>query len=111
MCGIDKGDTIDSIAIALSMEYRSVANRYLSRMELRTPDTIELSPVAEVNKMLIADKVQNRKDFERYNRNHPREEHLALYFDKQGRLVIAWLGDNNYGVWLDTNGEIDDLNG
>ena len=50
---------MDSVAIALSMEYRSVANRYLSRMRLRTPDMIELSPVGEVNKMLIAREILN----------------------------------------------------
>ena len=73
--------SLDSIAVTLSMEYRSVANRYLSRMPLRAPEMIELSPIDEVNKMLIADKVQNRKDFEKYNPDHPRAEHLSLYFE------------------------------
>ena len=72
---------VDAIPIALAMEYRSVANRYLSRMKLRAPDKVELSPIDEVNTMLIADKVQNRRDFERYNKSHPRAKHLKLYFE------------------------------
>jgi len=71
---------IDSRTILLVMEYRSVANDYLSTKELSV-DQIRLSPLTEVNLMLIADKVQNRKDFELYHEGkHERSKELAQYF-------------------------------
>ena len=72
---------IDPLALATAIEYRSVANHYLSHDPVRPTDQIRLSPLADVNHMLIADKVQNRKGFEHHNSAHPRAEHLAAYFD------------------------------
>lgn len=67
--------------VALVMEYRSVANEYLSTRRLFPYDTIRLSPLYQVNEMLVADKIQNRKDFERYHAaTHPRSKELAEYF-------------------------------
>ncbi|MDJ1501575.1 hypothetical protein [Xanthocytophaga agilis] len=44
-------------------------------------EEIRLSPLNEVNQMLIADKIQNRKDFERYHQqSHARSEELTIYF-------------------------------
>lgn len=66
----------------LVMEYRSVANDFLSDrvLEVNSP---RLSPLIEVNQMLIADKVQNYKDFVRYHKStHPRSTELELYFSK-----------------------------
>jgi hypothetical protein len=65
------------------MEYRNVANRYLSFHHDQPFREPRLSPLADVNDMLIADKVQNRKDFE----NHPalpvnKRIRLAAYFEK-----------------------------
>jgi hypothetical protein len=72
---------IDLYALALAMEYRWVANSYLSRRTIQVLDEIQLSPLPEVQQMLIADKVQNRKDFERYHREtHPRAGELDHYF-------------------------------
>lgn len=73
----------DPYVIALAMEYRSVANEFLSEKVglVIGPDQIRLSVLPEVNAMLIADKVQNRKDFITYHRGtHPRSEALDLYF-------------------------------
>jgi len=64
-----------------SIEYRSVANEYLSRREINSLDEIRLSPLKDVNDMLIADKIQNRKDFELYHLGkHERSSELEQYF-------------------------------
>lgn len=71
----------DPYVILLAIEYRNVANAALSTRELRSAADIALSPLSEVNDMLIADKVQNRRDFERYHRaTHARSAELDLYF-------------------------------
>ena len=74
----------DGRVVALALEYRARANAYLSQHPPRAPSEIELSPLRAVNAMLIADKVQNRKDFRRYHRDHPRAARLEAYFG-------AWL--------------------
>lgn len=68
--------------IMLAMEYRSVANEFLrGRVNDVTVGKIRLSPLADVNLMLIADKVQNRKDFEIYHKGtHPKSADLEEYF-------------------------------
>jgi hypothetical protein len=72
-------EIIDPMTMMLAMEYRHVANDYLS------PDqgngAPKLSPLYEVNQMLVADKIQNRKDFEIYHlETHPRNNELDAYF-------------------------------
>lgn len=55
---------MDKMDIILVMEYRNIANAFLSKHQgLRTAT---LSPIHEVNLMLLADKVQNQADFYRY---------------------------------------------
>ena len=75
---------VDHHALLLAMEYRSVANEFLSdKMDLETIPKIRLSPLLEVNEMLIADKVQNYKDFTKYHYGTPpRSEKLNDYFHK-----------------------------
>ena len=73
---------IDANVIITAMEYRSVANDYLSTRTITDINEIKLSPLKDVNDMLIADKIQNRKDFEMYHiRTHPRSEELCRYFE------------------------------
>lgn len=72
----------DSYTVMLAMEYRSVANEYLSD-KVNTVADIRLSPLHDVNDMLIADKVQNYKDFITYHKGtHPRSDELEVYFNK-----------------------------
>lgn len=67
--------------LIVAMEYRSVANEYLSTRTISSIDEIRLSPMKEVNDMLIADKIQNRKDFELYHIDtHERSPLLQEYF-------------------------------
>lgn len=72
---------VDGEVVALAMEYRWVANACLSHHSVTTAAEIRLSVLPEVNAMLIADKVQNRKDFEAYHKgSHARSDALDLYF-------------------------------
>lgn len=72
---------VDSSTLIATMEYRSVANEYLSKRIINDISEIRLSPLKDVNNMLIADKIQNRKDFEIYHfGTHPRSVELDKYF-------------------------------
>jgi hypothetical protein len=77
-----RGMTEDPHVIVLALEYRHVANAALSTRAIATASEIVLSPLAEVNQMLVADKVQNRSDFLRYHAaTHPRAAELTRYFE------------------------------
>lgn len=87
----DLAATIDRVAdltddprvLALAMEYRHIANATLSTRDITSAADIPLSPLPEVNAMLVADKVQNRKDFIAHHRGtHPRSDALDRYFER-----------------------------
>ena len=74
--------TDDPYLVVLAVEYRHIANAALSSRTLTDAADIALSPLADVNAMLVADKVQNRKDFQRHHeQHHPRRAELARYFE------------------------------
>ena len=94
--------------LLLTMEYRSVANEFLSDKmdDIDVGDsyygipcvakTIRLSPLKEVNDMLIADKVQNYKDFVTYHqKTHARSSELDDYFNIW--LEALGVSDKQYG--------------
>lgn len=76
----------DGHIVALAMEYRRVANAYLSFHEAgrarRRIHDIELGPLPEVRHMLIADKVQNYKDFLHFQDRYSNAKTLDRYFSK-----------------------------
>ena len=81
--------TDDPHVIVLVMEYRNIANATLSTRSIATAADIPLSPLADVSAMLVADKVQNYKDFLRHHRaTHARSDALDRYF----RLWLERLG-------------------
>jgi hypothetical protein len=83
---------VDHHTLLLAMEYRSVANEYLSD-KVDTEQKIRLSPLLEVNEMLIADKVQNYKDFVTYHYGtHARSDELNRYFHKWLAALDVSLG-------------------
>jgi hypothetical protein len=87
-------DDLHPLVVLYAMEYRNIANSFLSNQVKQGPDawgrvgfyakrSLRLSPLAAVNTMLIADKVQNRKDFLRYHKDsHDRSGELDFYFDR-----------------------------
>lgn len=92
-------ESVDKYVLLLAMEYRWVANSYLSFHPSRPITEIKLSPIAEVNQLLIADKVQNRKDFEMYHYGtHPQSERLKQYFGEW--LERLGVSEAQYQQWV-----------
>lgn len=73
--------TADPYVLVLAMEYRRLANAYLSHRETSSISEIDLGVLPEVVDMLRADKVQNYKDFLAHHaKSHPRRDALDRYF-------------------------------
>jgi hypothetical protein len=90
----------DAAVLVLAMEYRNVANAYLSRREVASVDDIAMSPLAEVGDMLRADKVQNYKDFLIHHRDtHPRAAALHRYFRQWLRRLAV--DDDRFARWFE----------
>lgn len=76
---------ISPSAIILAVEYRRVANSYLSTMDVS--DFVGFT-CPQIRDMLLADKVQNEKDFALYHEgSHPRSKELREYFDTWFKLL------------------------
>lgn len=88
-----------SYAIALAMEFRNIANQYLSqRADKFFSIDMHLSPIPEVNTMLAADKIQNYKDFLLYHSvTHIRAKYLDKYFNEW----LEALKIKNFDEWFD----------
>lgn len=95
------------LVVLYIMEYRNIANASLSDivfrnnnkdwcpLELRRP--IKISPLEQVNKMLIADKVQNWKDFKQFHLGeHARSDELDFYFRSWFRALGISEGEALY---------------
>lgn len=83
---------IPNETIVLAMEYRRSANSYLSK---DNKSSLRLSPIHAVKEMLIADKIQNRKDFEQHHLGrHERSEILLDYFEHW--LWILGISEERY---------------
>lgn len=97
---------VPSEYIALAIEYRKTANAYLSHRKIKNINEIELSPLTDVNEMLIADKVQNKKDFMIYHKgSHPRSNELEEYFNNWlDRLGVT---DKMYSEYVKIMGALD----
>ena len=82
------------------MEYRYTANSYLSKRDISGLNDIRISPLKDVNDMLIADKVQNRKDFELYHLGkHDRSSVLDQYF--KNWLEKLGISESQYQSFLE----------
>jgi hypothetical protein len=89
---------VNPAALLLAMEYRNFANQYLSKRYIHDIDEIALSPLKDVNEMLVADKIQNYKDFILYHKGtHPRSIELDEYFNNW----LKKLGVENFEWWFE----------
>ena len=77
---------IPTEVLLLTMEYRRVANSYLSK---DTIDKFVGFTNEKVKQMLYADKVQNEKDFKIYHEgSHERSKELREYFDNWLNILL-----------------------
>ena len=84
-----------TIAVILAVEYRRVANSYLSTMSVK--DFVGFTN-KDIFEMLVADKIQNEKDFSKYHEGtHKRSNELREYFINWFNLISI------YQQFLDKN--------
>lgn len=77
---------ISTAALLLAMEYRRVANSYLSKNKIG--DFVGFTN-DKIKQMLYADKVQNEKDFALYHEGtHERSKELREYFNNWLNILL-----------------------
>lgn len=90
---------VDPQAMIAAMEYRFIANDYLSKRPISSLKEVRRSVLDEVMEMLVADKVQNRKDFERYHEGkHPRSDELKQYF--LNWMKVLGISEDQYEAYV-----------
>ena len=103
---------INFAAILLAMEYRHVANSYLSQHVNVDLDIIkdQVNAIPGIREMLIADKIQNWKDFSSQPKGtYPNEMRLHEYFDEWCyRILDLGLAEVGELTSLITTGKGDD---
>ena len=78
---------IPTSSLLLAMEYRRVANSYLSKNKIE--DFVGFTN-EKIKQMLFADKKQNEKDFALYHEGkHERSKELREYFDNWLNSLLA----------------------
>lgn len=88
---VNLGEYLESYPVFLAREYKKTANAYLCKPHYRSPDDkIKLSEHPDVNLMLIADKIQNRKDFETHYENQEDKEVFG-HADRLAQYFRNWL--------------------
>lgn len=78
-------------ALVLGMEYRRVANGYTIKNKIREPANIGIGPLEQVHQMLVADKIQNKKDFMKY---------IYLKYDRPSYRKVSQHGLDYFDSWL-----------
>ncbi len=97
---LDKLRLMSPHSVMLALEYRRAANAYLCTAYTDAWDigraTREIGPLLpEIRDMLIADKVQNRRDFITYHYGtHPRSRQLLTYFNNWFQILGIDLPDD-----------------
>lgn len=86
---------VDMNVVILAMEYRRTANSYLCKPSTDNWDLNDIGNAVgfllpDVREMLIADKIQNQKDFRLYHYGtHARSDQLESYFIKWRQFLDA----------------------
>jgi hypothetical protein len=89
------GVRVDPLALTIALEYRRCANAHLSRHAPETLYQISFAPFDDVKLMLVADKVQNRRDFDRHHATtHERAAELTAYFARW--LALLGIDERRY---------------
>ncbi len=84
-----------TVAIGYALEYRNIANQYLSH---KVVEQVPTSALDQVNLMLCGDKIQNYKDFILYHRGtHQNSEVLDQYFQRW----LKHLNIDNFDQWFE----------
>jgi hypothetical protein len=79
-------------AIVLGMEYRHIANNYTIKNKIKNYESIKIGSLEKVHKMLVADKIQNKKDFMKY---------MYLKHDRPSYVKASEHGLQYFDSWLD----------
>ena len=77
-------DDVDPYVLLLTMEYRNKANAFVCRIHTDNFKLTDLPHMVlpEVAQMLVADKIQNYKDFIKFHKyTHDRSTQLTRYFE------------------------------